>query len=578
MASISSKKSSRPDAKPLHVVLAAQTLAIALSAPAALSFEPSNQRYGIGNELYCSTANTWPRQIAETIEMWNAVVAPDMMADPLTEVRTSLKRTIPTSAVASVPSTEASSKTSEKAVSAKGSETAAPNSVPTVSSNTDEAAEGSSKAESVAQVETTSTTTERTEQVSSAATTSTAAGATVDATKAGAANAGTATVSADASSISETNSKTELSQNVETTEKVESADKSESKDADLTAAQSDALGISDEQKEALASAMKGQSSQSVLALSVAPMLPPPVPAKPVSPVEVPAGDAPLVIDNDEATQIQESIKYEELPTDEHKTHVKAGAKFPVVISSELSSKTAKKGEPFEAKLKYDLKIGDRLIAKRGSIVNGHISYALKARSTMHSLLSPERWYRNSGCIGITFDEIVNDKGEHIPLVAAPAQQALYVKNKAEGRVLGINHDGQITGPWSQQLRYKAVRIGLNAAMAPAGVFTFGAMPVALGVMGAVNPSFAFMKPVGQNVRHRRIKGFVWGALSGVPGSWLIEDTVVKGQEAIIKPGDEFLAEFKEEFTGEAATEANLLPGANAKVHGQVMPGEKKKKK
>ena len=115
-------------------------------------------------------------------------------------------------------------------------------------------------------------------------------------------------------------------------------------------------------------------------------------------------------------------------------------------------------------------------------------------------------------------------------------------------------------------------------MAPAGVFSFGAMPVALGVIGAVNPSFAFMKPIGQNVRHRRIKGFVWGALSGVPGSWLIEDTVVKGQEAVIKPGDEFLVEFQQEFTGEPASEATLIPGASSKVHGEVMPIKKGKTK
>ncbi len=287
---------------------------------------------------------------------------------------------------------------------------------------------------------------------------------------------------------------------------------------------------------------------------------------------------PIVIDNDEAVEVESSIKYEDLPTDEGKTRVKTGAKFPVVISSQITTKTAKKGDPVEARLKYDLKIGDRLIAKKGAVVNGHINYSLPARSAMHSLVSATRWYRNSGCVGISFDEIINDKGEHLPLVAVPARAARIVKNKGEGRELGINHDGQVAGPWSQQLRYKALRIGLNAAMAPAGAFSFGAMPVALGIIGAANPSFAFMKPVGLNVRHRRIKGFFWGALSGVPGSWLIEDTVIKGQEAVIKPGDEFLAEFQQEFTGEPASEASMMPNANAKVHGQVMPVHDKKHK
>lgn len=296
----------------------------------------------------------------------------------------------------------------------------------------------------------------------------------------------------------------------------------------------------------------------------------PAPA-PMQTHQVGAFQAPLFIDNDEIIQQKASIEYEELPLDdETKTKVKAGARFPIVITSEVNSRTAKKGDAVHGRLKYDLKIADRLVAKKGSVVRGHLNYALKARTPMGSLVSLNRWYRNSGCLGVHFDEIINEKNEHIPLVAEPARQALYVKNKGEGRVLGINHKGQIVGPWSQQLRYKAIRVGMNFAMAPLGTMSFGAMPVALGVIGAINPSFAFMKPVGLNVRHRRLKGFAWGFLSGVPGSWLIEDTTVKGQEAIIKPGDEFLAEIREEFTGEPATDAEMLGGANTKVQGEVV--------
>lgn len=287
----------------------------------------------------------------------------------------------------------------------------------------------------------------------------------------------------------------------------------------------------------------------------------------------------IVIDNDEAVET-ETIPYEELPTDDGKTKIVSGAQFPVVMSSQLNSKNNKKGDTLQARLKYDLKIGDRLVAEKGALVTGHINYNLPARSVMHSLVTPKRWYKNSGVIGITFDEIINSKKEHIALNAKPARKSRIVRNKAEGRELGVNDEGQIVGPWGQQLKYKAIRVGLNFALAPAGVFSFGAMPVALGVIGAVNPSFAFMKPVGTNVRHRRIKGFAWGFLSGVPGSWIIEDTVTKGQECIIKPGDEFLVELKQEFTGEARSEASIMPGSSAKVRGQVLtePKEKKSKK
>jgi hypothetical protein len=291
-------------------------------------------------------------------------------------------------------------------------------------------------------------------------------------------------------------------------------------------------------------------------------------AGPVGNVE--ASEEPIVIDNDKAVAIKETIQYKDLPTDEGKTKIIAGAQFPVVICSQINSKTAKAGDPLEARLKYDLRIGDKLIASKGSTVNGHLNYVLKARTSMHAYLSAQRWFRNSGCLGVSFDEIVNEKGEHIPLMAAPAQVARIIKNKAEGRVLGVNHNGQITGPLSQQLRYKATCIAINAALSPAGVFSFGAMPVALGVIGAANPSFAFCKPIGKNVRHRRMKGFAVGFLSGVPGAWLLEDCVIKGQEAIIKPGDELLAEFQQEFTGEPSTDANLLAGAKTKVRGKVL--------
>jgi hypothetical protein len=292
-------------------------------------------------------------------------------------------------------------------------------------------------------------------------------------------------------------------------------------------------------------------------------------------------EGPIVIDNDEIAEQTVTIAYEEMPTEAGGTAVKAGARFPVVMISELNSKTAKKGDPIEARLKYDLKIGNRHIANKGSRVRGHLNYVLRARTVLGSMVTTQRFYRNSGVLGIAFDELINEKGEHFTLLAKPAMMDRIVKNKYEGRELGVNHNGQVTGPFSQQLRYKAIRVGMNFAMAPLGPMTFGAMPIALGVMGAVNPSFAFMKPVGLNVRHRRIKGFFWGALSGVPGSWLIEDTTVRGQEAIIKPGDEFLAVFNEQFKGEAVTDASLIPGVGTKVKGEVLSGVKapaKKKK
>ena len=59
-------------------------------------------------------------------------------------------------------------------------------------------------------------------------------------------------------------------------------------------------------------------------------------------------EQPLVIDNDETVELKETIQYKELPTDDGKTRIIAGAQFPVVICSQINSKTAKTGDVLEA--------------------------------------------------------------------------------------------------------------------------------------------------------------------------------------------------------------------------------------
>ena len=54
---------------------------------------------------------------------------------------------------------------------------------------------------------------------------------------------------------------------------------------------------------------------------------------------------------------------------------------------------------------------------------------------MRALFSAERWYRNSGCLGLSFDEIINEKGEHLPLSSYAGTNCSHCENKGEGRVL-----------------------------------------------------------------------------------------------------------------------------------------------
>src|SRR5262249_40419739 len=161
-------------------------------------------------------------------------------------------------------------------------------------------------------------------------------------------------------------------------------------------------------------------------------------------------------------------------------------------------------------------------------------------------------------------------GDHLPLVAAPARMPRIVANKSEGRVLGVNAKGEATAPLSTQLKAQGLQFAIRSAASVGGVFSMGAVPVLFGLIGAANPSFAFLHPVGKNVPHRRLKGFGMGVLSGLPGGFVVADFINRGVEANLKPGDEFLVELKQDFDGEPATAAQLNSQAKLKVKGEVV--------
>lgn len=288
----------------------------------------------------------------------------------------------------------------------------------------------------------------------------------------------------------------------------------------------------------------------------------------------PVTSKPIVVDNDaekaKDRQPKASHRWQETIDSPDGIHLASGVRFPIVSISSLSSKTAKVGDRMEARLKADLKIGGRLIAPRGALVVGHVSSAHQARRLLIAELSLKRAMRANGALGLTFDAIVTENGAHLPLVAKPARQARIIKNEGEGRVLGVNHNGELAAPLSTQLKHQGEHLAIRGAAAVGGVFTMGAVPVLFGVLGAMHPSFSFMHPVGKNVPHRRLKGFGMGVLSGVPGGFVVADFLIRGVEAQVKPGDEFLVELHQNFTGEPSTSAELVPEKNKNVRGEVL--------
>jgi len=285
----------------------------------------------------------------------------------------------------------------------------------------------------------------------------------------------------------------------------------------------------------------------------------------------------IEIDNDLAKDQAktEVYRWEDVKSEPGKTHIKLGARFPIALLSSHNSKTCRVGDRVEARLKSDLIVADKLVARKHDKVLGRVTSAHKARRLLVAEFSPKRWMRANGAIGLTFDEIVTSEGEHLALAAKPARMSRIIANKAEGRVLGVNAQGEVASPLSIQLKHQGLHLAIRGAASAGGVFSMGAVPVAFGVIGAINPSFAFMHPVGTNVRHRRLKGFGMGIIGGLPGGFLMCDYLIRGAESSLKPGDEFLVAFEQDFTGEASTSATIDPGAKLRVQGEVVPAKKK---
>ena len=279
-------------------------------------------------------------------------------------------------------------------------------------------------------------------------------------------------------------------------------------------------------------------------------------------------ETPIIIDNDEEITRAE-FNWTESANSEGKIYINAGSKFPIYMSSSHTSKTATVGDRIEARLAVDLKIGNRMFATQGSKINGHIATCKPARKLMQANLSRKRWMRAGGALGLQFDEIVTAEGEHLLLIAIPASQARIIENKAEGRVLGVNLEGEITPPLSAQLKAKSLQTSISLVGALGGPFSMPAMPIAFGVMGAISPSFAYMHPVGTNVRHRRLKGFAMGAVCGLPAGFLLSDSIIRAPECIIHPGDQFLVELKESMAIQTASDT--IPVAQSQVYGQIVP-------
>jgi len=217
----------------------------------------------------------------------------------------------------------------------------------------------------------------------------------------------------------------------------------------------------------------------------------------------------------------------------------------IQLTTPFDSKTAYAGQPVQAMLLEDFRLGEYKIASAGAILNGQITGSTPARTLANSSRDASRRFRSRGCVALQFDEIVDVDGKHVPITGTLTQQIDPMPGKKyweirvdkQGRIVKAEHS--LTPE-----RQRAYNVGRVATMVPIpipGSFLLVncvAVPLAIGAAGAADPSFAYNKPIDNDVAHRRLKGFTYAFVTNLPGAFYVQAFTEKGNEVTLRPGDE----------------------------------------
>lgn len=210
--------------------------------------------------------------------------------------------------------------------------------------------------------------------------------------------------------------------------------------------------------------------------------------------------------------------------------------FDVVLTNKIDSKTARVGQPVNARLVQAVHSGSKLIAPEGSEVTGHVTSVYGSRRMLHAEVSTKRWMRASGGLGLSFDRIVTPEGTAVKIKAIPVsivQQHGHQHREKDSAKVNVSKSGTIEASRKRDLRPKAARTALGVAAFIAGPVT----AVAGAAVGAVRPTTVLPANVdGTPQKHQRLKGMTTGFVAGLPGGFLVNDAVIKGQQVVLTPG------------------------------------------
>jgi len=115
--------------------------------------------------------------------------------------------------------------------------------------------------------------------------------------------------------------------------------------------------------------------------------------------------------------------------------VPAGTQLTVALTSDLSSKTARPGDPFEARLVSDLMINDRRAVNGGARVTG----------TITDVISGSNAIGGTPMLGLRFDHLQLNDGEQMAISGELRQEGNSEKGQDTAKILGGAAAGAVLG-------------------------------------------------------------------------------------------------------------------------------------
>ncbi len=215
------------------------------------------------------------------------------------------------------------------------------------------------------------------------------------------------------------------------------------------------------------------------------------------------------------------------------------------LAQELNSKTVVAGQAIDCVLQEDFVFGTTKIASKGSVVHGHLINHEQPRTLSKAIVSSDRRYKSDACLGIEFDDIVDSATNQIlPIKGTLCKQKIVSDDlKHKRHEIDVDSQGRIIKAERTFSTEKKTTFGVLRAATilplPGGLaVNLAGGPLIMGTAGAISPSFAYNKPIDDDMPHKRVKGFTYGFITSLPGAFLVQAFVEKGDEVVVQPSDQ----------------------------------------